>query len=129
MAAQNNLFSSFRIFQNCFHIFDSVKDSGSAFEWVGEVAVTVWLCVFFWWNGVVFYYFLFFYWDGVVVCRDQRLEAARPLSHFDEAVKTPFQLAPPTAQLHTFNWHPQLHKPNYTIAHLTPPSQRPTQTN
>ena len=76
--------------------------------------------------------FIFFYWDGVVVCRDQRLEAARPLSHFDEAVKTPFQLAPPTAQLHTFNWHPptaqtQLH--NCTTAHLTPPSQRRTQTN
>ena len=46
---------------------------------------------------------------------DQRLEAARPLSHFASAVKTPFQLAPncTTAQLHT----------------IFTPSERASQTN
>ena len=43
---------------------------------------------------------------------DQRLEAARPLSHFASAVKTPFQLAP---QLH--NCTPSSHHPR---EHLRP---------
>ena len=84
---------------------------------------------FFWWNGVVVFFYFFF--TGTVwLCaaiKGWRLPGRSLIS--TKLWKLPFNWHPQLHNCTLSTGTPQLHKPNCTTAHLTPPSQRPTQTN